>query len=226
MLTLRHQAIVLAVGLFTATSAFASSMLECSSSGYHYQYCRADTYNAVRLAHQQSKTSCEYGRSWGYDGRGIWVDNGCSAIFEYGYGANGNDSGYQQRSGRHHDNSGGVVAGVAALAILAAIADSSSSHHQHGGYNSGQDDNATTAEVPEWAVGGFNGSDDVSGTPIDINVDRGGGISGYYGHQALYGQWSGGRAFLGNRGYSASPTSHGIRLVSDDGAMVINLIRN
>lgn len=217
MSALRHRGTVLALGLLTAGAACASGQIECTSTNYQYQYCSVNTQNSVRVAHQQSKTACQYGRNWGYDGRGIWVNNGCSAIFEYGYGSGGGGGGH------HHDNTGDAIAGVAAIAILAAIADSSSSHHHHSDNNQG---GGGGASVPDWAVGSFNGTDDVSGTPIDISVERSGAINGYYGHSSLNGQWSGGRAYLGNRGYSASPTSHGIRLASDDGQMVINLFRN
>lgn len=210
---------VLIMGLLMAGTAAASGQLECTSHNYQYQYCPANTQNSVHLGSQQSKTACQKGRNWGYDGRGIWVNDGCSAIFDYGGGGGG--------GGHHHDNGGDVAGALAAAVILAAIADSSSSHHHHdNSYNGGQGNYAPPASnVPQWAIGSFSGTDDVSGTPIDISVDRGGNISGYYGHSSLSGQWSGGRAYLGNRGYSASPTGHGIRLVSDDGQMVINLIR-
>lgn len=224
MAAMRGWGTVLVLGACITAPAFADGQLECTSTHYQYQYCRANTGNSVRLAHQQSKSSCDYGRSWGYDGRGIWVDNGCGAIFEYGYG--GGAPAYGGGGHHHHggDDSGAVVAGAAALVILGAIASNSShhSHHDHGQVQYEQE----YASVPAWAVGRFSGSDDVSGTPIDVSIDGGGNINGYYGHQSLNGQWSGGRAYLGNRGYNASPNGNGIRLVADDGGMVINLYRN
>jgi hypothetical protein len=54
--------------------------VRCESDG-GYQYCRADTRNGVRLYRQLSRSSCQYNNTWGYDRRGVWVDNGCRAEF-------------------------------------------------------------------------------------------------------------------------------------------------
>ena len=60
--------------------------LLCRSNDYQRRYCPADIgYGAAALVRQLSESSCVYGRSWAYDRRGIWVDDGCSAEFEIGY---------------------------------------------------------------------------------------------------------------------------------------------
>ena len=33
------------------------------------------------MVRQRSDARCQQGYSWGYDGRGIWVDRGCRADF-------------------------------------------------------------------------------------------------------------------------------------------------
>ena len=38
------------------------------------------------IAQQQSQAPCIQGRSWGWDQRGIWVSQGCSAIFSFAAG--------------------------------------------------------------------------------------------------------------------------------------------
>ncbi|MCB1590165.1 MAG: DUF3011 domain-containing protein, partial [Xanthomonadales bacterium] len=35
----------------------------------------------VDIQRQLSRTECRYGRNWGWDSRGIWVDGGCRAVF-------------------------------------------------------------------------------------------------------------------------------------------------
>jgi hypothetical protein len=185
----------------------ADGQIECTSEGYRYRYCRVDTDNSVRLAHQQSKSSCDFGRGWGYDRRGIWVDNGCSAIFEYGYGSGG-DRG--RGRDRDRNDTGKIVAGVAAIAILGAIASSHERSDRH------RDDDNWRDRVPGWAVGSFSGNDRLSGMEIDVNVDPNGRIGGYYGHRSLDGQFDGDRAYLGGRGYSAYATRDGFQLVADD----------
>lgn len=184
--------------------AHADGQIECTSQNYRYTYCRADTGNVVQLTHQQSKTRCEQGRNWGYDSRGIWVDDGCAAIFEYGFRSGGGGH-------RNKDKTGEIVAGVAAVAILGALLSSDKSDHRRE-----PDRDWGRDRVPGWAVGGFSGSDRQSGMDISINVDRGGAINGYYGHNRLDGQFDGDGVYLGNRRYDARQTREGFQLIADD----------
>jgi Protein of unknown function (DUF3011) len=59
-------------------------VVSCSSDDMHRHYCQADTRGGVQLIKQHSDSSCQQGRSWGFDGRGIWVDHGCRADFQVG----------------------------------------------------------------------------------------------------------------------------------------------
>jgi hypothetical protein len=60
--------------------------LGCDSINDGYDYCRATIRNAhVRLLRQYSQSACRFGEDWGYDARGVWVDNGCRATFEIEY---------------------------------------------------------------------------------------------------------------------------------------------
>lgn len=50
----------------------------------NYRYSSKDARNVgVRLVRQSSKSPCIEGRSWGYNGRKIWVDKGCEGDFAY-----------------------------------------------------------------------------------------------------------------------------------------------
>jgi hypothetical protein len=63
--------------------------LVCESRDYARRYCPADiAYGAATLTQQISDTRCIYGRNWGYDRRGVWVDDGCGGEFEIGYADN------------------------------------------------------------------------------------------------------------------------------------------
>ncbi len=56
--------------------------LYCASSRNRYQHCDADTQGrSMHLVHEFSDKACDYGRTWGYNSRGIWVDRGCVGIF-------------------------------------------------------------------------------------------------------------------------------------------------
>jgi hypothetical protein len=60
----------------------------CSSSGPRRRYCPADVgYGAVAMVRRVGGAPCEFGRTWGYDRRGVWVSHGCAGEFEAGYPA-------------------------------------------------------------------------------------------------------------------------------------------
>lgn len=43
---------------------------------------RIDTKGGVRMVRRLSEADCREGRSWGYNSREVWVDDGCRAEFE------------------------------------------------------------------------------------------------------------------------------------------------
>jgi len=54
----------------------------CASTDGRYKACAWNaSYGQPQLARQISAQPCVSGRSWGYDGRGLWVNNGCRAEF-------------------------------------------------------------------------------------------------------------------------------------------------
>ncbi len=59
-------------------------VVNCSSNDMRRQTCRVDTRGGVRLVRQRSDADCIFGRTWGNDRFGIWVDRGCRADFEVG----------------------------------------------------------------------------------------------------------------------------------------------
>jgi hypothetical protein len=61
--------------------ASTGQTLYCPSDDGHKHYCEVDTRGGVALVKQRSGAGCQEGYSWGYDGRGIWVDHGCRADF-------------------------------------------------------------------------------------------------------------------------------------------------
>ena len=61
-----------------------AQIVTCSSDNMQRNYCRAETRIPPRIIRQRSDADCVYGRTWGYDPRGIWVDRGCRADFELG----------------------------------------------------------------------------------------------------------------------------------------------
>ena len=59
----------------------APRRLSCESKDRRRRFCGASITTGVNLLKQLSGRACEEGRSWGWDKRGIWVDDGCRAEF-------------------------------------------------------------------------------------------------------------------------------------------------
>jgi len=85
-----NRSIVAITAVFaTAISAFAyfqSREITIQSDGDRV-YRRVEHDGSVRLIKRLSDKPCIEGRSWGYDRNGIWVDDGCRAIFRYETGS-------------------------------------------------------------------------------------------------------------------------------------------
>ena len=65
--------------------------VSCSSDDGHRRECAADLRGyTVRDIDQSSRTDCVVGRNWGYNDRGVWVDDGCRATFMFDKSRGGN----------------------------------------------------------------------------------------------------------------------------------------
>jgi hypothetical protein len=62
------------------TAVASEGTVTCSSKKNRRSFCSANTLRGVALLHQLSETTCA--GNWGYDADGIWVDKGCSAVFQ------------------------------------------------------------------------------------------------------------------------------------------------
>jgi Protein of unknown function (DUF3011) len=54
----------------------------CESGDGRRHYCVEGARGEVRLIRQRSGSPCIFGRTWGRDRNGVWVDRGCRADFE------------------------------------------------------------------------------------------------------------------------------------------------
>lgn len=198
----------LLASLLAAAPAHAAGEIDCRSFEYRYQYCPADTGNNVQLERQNSSAACVFGRSWGYDARGVWVDNGCAGTFRYG----------REHSGH---GSGEAVAALAGALVIAAIVNSQSRHES----SPQNPPTSNDASVPDWAIGRFVGQDVDNGLQIELAIDRRGRIDGYQGSRGFSGQVRGTEAWIGNREYSVVRTRGGIKLVGE-GRSGFDLYRN
>ena len=64
-----------------APASTATAQLVCASRPGERQTCAADTSAGVTLVTVLGAAVCERGKTWDYDATGIWVSEGCSAVF-------------------------------------------------------------------------------------------------------------------------------------------------
>ena len=79
--------------------------IECRSSGYKFTRCGVNWRHA-RLVEKLSDSDCVENQSWGIDGEGLWVDQGCAGRFEErrGHRRHRDDEGYDNRRDDDADN--------------------------------------------------------------------------------------------------------------------------
>ena len=93
----------------------AAARVSCASDG-GYRHCAADTRDGVELYRQLSNSVCRYNETWGYDKRGVWVNQGCRAEFQLHSGRSGGDG----KDKKNKDSTAAVVGGVVALGVIGA----------------------------------------------------------------------------------------------------------
>jgi hypothetical protein len=62
----------------------AAVSITCASKATERRECPADTSRGVVLARSYGDAACLLGKTWGYDDKGVWVSDGCSADFLVG----------------------------------------------------------------------------------------------------------------------------------------------
>ena len=159
-------AVALVIPALPAPAAADERTIRCESRNGRYRFCPADTDNRVRIERQFSNTRCDLWRNWGYDNRGVWVDDGCRAEFKVGKG------------GLSGGQTAAIVGGVAAAAVIAAIVASKSG-----------DKSDHRKDVPEWAVGSFKGYDDREQVSYEVNIAPNGSVNGWANDDEFSGRW-------------------------------------
>lgn len=165
--------------------------LRCESRNGRYRYCRVETDNRVTLTRQLSRQRCVLWSTWGYDKRGVWVDNGCRGEF---------------RTGRDGGLSGGqaaAIGGIAAAVIIGAVIAN----------KAGKDnDKDRSRDLPAWANGTYRGFDRGWNGDIELTVYSGSAVEGFVvGRESdrFTGRFEKDRLFLGPDEFKVKPDGDG-----------------
>jgi len=211
--TARPVAVALAT-LLVAPPAFARTV-RCESRDYRHTYCPVPTYGDVQLRFERSRSACYYGRSWGYDHRGIWVDRGCRADFAVDEGRRGSYSGYggyrdygsYDRDRNDGAKAGAAVAGVALGAAIAAAIVASKNKNR-------QDDRDV---APSWLVGRFEGYNTEQHADVSMQISPSGTVTGYLpGGEQVHGFYRDGRVEFSGVLFDVEKTGSGFTLTQRD----------
>ena len=207
VLSIARPVAVVLVALLGASPLFARTV-RCESRDYRYRYCPVTTYGDVRLRSELFGASCRYGRSWGYDQRGIWVDRGCRAEFTVDEGRRGSYSGWDHDRDWDRDRNSGkntaIAAGAVVLgaAVAAAIVANKNKHRE--------DDRDS---VPNWLVGRFEGYNTQYRADVAIQVSPSGTVTGNLpGGERLNGNYNDGKISFPGAEFTVEQTGSGFTL--------------
>jgi len=186
-------ATVSAILLAATTFSFplmADQTITCKSKNYAYKRCPVNTHGYVQLSRQISNADCRQGRTWDYDKRGIWVDDGCAAKFVV-------ES--RHHTSDHNDHKGeNALAAAAAIALIAAVA-SSSSHDKHDRYrNDDYGRGGHSSYVPGWMVGDFTGYNLQYGSEVSMHISSDGRVKAHVNSIRLSGYINDERLYIGD----------------------------
>jgi len=70
--------------LVVPSISIAQQTLKCEANNNNRKYCGSYRPGEVRLQQQISGSPCREGQTWGVDRQGLWVEQGCRAIFAIG----------------------------------------------------------------------------------------------------------------------------------------------
>ena len=192
------------VSVLISPLAIADEVVTCKSHDYKYEHCNIRSAGYVALQKQLSSTRCEQGRTWDYDRRGIWVDDGCKAEFLVENDDYGEDD--------HHssNNDAKVAAGVIiGAAILGALINNSNHDDKHK-YN---DDNyygsRHTSYVPSWMIGTFRGYNPDYDAEVELTIKSDGRVKGHAKGQKVKGWINDERLHVGDTVFDIDQVRNG-----------------
>jgi len=71
------------IGFACAPMAAWAQQITCASRNYQQEFCPTGPIASAWLVAQRSQAPCIQGQTWGFQGTGIWVNQGCEGDFAF-----------------------------------------------------------------------------------------------------------------------------------------------
>lgn len=181
--------------------ARADDTVTCESRNDRYQSCPISTAGYVTLERQLSGTACMQGRTWDYNRREIWVDDGCRASFRVHTSSSGHHDG-------DHDAkvAAGVLIGAAILGAIASNANKKDDKYDDDRYQGARH----TSYVPTWMIGTFEGYNALYDTDVSLTIESGGRATARSRGQTINGWINDGRLNVGDTTFDIDQSREGL----------------
>ena len=183
--------------------ARADDFVTCESRDNRYQSCTLPRAGYVTLDRKLSGADCRQGRTWDYDRREVWVDDGCRASFRVHGGSDRDD--------RHDDDNhdakvaAGVLVGAAILGAIAANSNKSDAKYTDDNYEGARH----TSYVPGWMVGTFEGYNPLYDADVTLTIDGRGRATARANGATVDGWINDGRLNVGNHVFDIDQSRDG-----------------
>jgi hypothetical protein len=180
-----------------SSALYADSYVTCKSEGYRYQVCPIQDHGYVRISNKLSKAACIQGKTWDYDKRSVWVDDGCAAEFIV-----------EGRSHSKNHKNKNVAVAVLGLALLASANkhDHKDDHYNDNNYHRG----GHTSHVPGWMIGYFVGYNMTFGSDVSLDISEDGRVKANVSGNRVTGYVNDGRLYIGDAEFYLDKSSHGL----------------
>ena len=209
----RPQAAVLVITLAIAPLAHADYSITCGSVGGRHNTCRLTEPGYVTLVRQVSGARCEQGRSWDFDRREIWVDNGCEGEFRVETWSTQGRGSYPQGGSVPSDSSSKDAAAIAGVIAGAAILGALVNNKEHQDDYKYRDQSyygpRHTSYVPGWMVGTFRGYNPMYGAEVTMTIRPDGRMSANSQGQPISGYINDAQLHVGNFIFDIDQTREG-----------------
>lgn len=192
---------IAALAVSTAGALRADDRVTCESKSYRYTSCAIPQAGYVTLTRQISRADCVRGRTWDFDRREIWVDDGCAAEFNVDTSSH---------SHNHGSSDGAKVAGaVVGLAVLGALINNANHKDDDRYHDDDYYGSRHSSYVPGWMQGRFEGYNPQYDANVTLTIDADGCASARTGGRTIDGWVNNGELHVGDTVFDIDQTREG-----------------